>query len=33
MLHFVDNNLSLPQFRPSDNDSKNCSERFTDNKK
>ena len=31
--YFVDSNLSLLQFRPGSNDSKNCSEWFKDNKK
>ena len=30
--HFGDNDLSLPQFRPSGNDSESRSERFRDNK-
>ena len=27
-MYFGDNDLSLPQFRPGNNDSKNCSENF-----
>ena len=33
VLYFGNNDLSLPQFRPGGNDSKNRSERFRDNKK